>query len=360
MLVEASYNASLGSRLQSQLLNYNQVNPANLTKYGFSLMNSLVTSPTAAAAGFKSPYPTFTNTSGPAQDGWWGSGATVARSLRPFPQYNSIDTYGGGGDHSGHSTYHAGIIRVERRGGSGLTLNASYVFSKILTDSDSYWGSGTAMDHFNRGNEKSIGTFDITHNAKFTAIYDLPFGTGKAMFNKGIAANLLGNWRVSGIGYYSSGQPLGLSTSVGTPSVLFAGGNRPLISTYDGWRGAEGSGGFDPSRDRFVQPASFFPAQVGTQYAGTTQYFGNQTRFNPNFRQFGNLSENISITKTFVLGKDSSRRLDFRAEAFNVFNRVRFGTGSLQIQSATFGQLQSSGDLLNTPRQLQLALKLYF
>ena len=360
MLVEASYNASLGSRLQSQLLNYNQVNPANLTKYGFSLMNSLVTSPTAAAAGFKSPYPTFTNTSGPAQDGWWGSGATVARSLRPFPQYNSIDTYGGGGDHSGHSTYHAGIIRVERRGGNGLTLNASYVFSKILTDSDSYWGSGTAMDHFNRGNEKSIGTFDITHNAKFTAIYDLPFGTGKAMFNKGIAANLLGNWRVSGIGYYSSGQPLGLGTSVGTPSVLFAGGNRPLISSYDGWRGAEGSGGFDPSRDRFVQPASFFPAQVGTQYAGTTQYFGNQTRFNPNFRQFGNLSENISITKTFVLGKDSSRRLDFRAEAFNVFNRVRFGTGSLQIQSATFGQLQSSGDLLNTPRQLQLALKLYF
>jgi hypothetical protein len=360
MLVEASYNASLGSKLQTQLLNYNQVNPANLTKYGFSLMNSLVTSPTAAAAGFKSPYPTFTNTSGPAQDGWWGSGATVARSLRPFPQYNSIDTYGGGGDHSGHSTYHAGIIRVERRGGSGLTLNASYVFSKILTDSDSYWGSGTAMDHFNRGNEKSIGTFDITHNAKFTAIYDLPFGTGKAMFNKGIAANLLGNWRVSGIGYYSSGQPLGLGTSVGTPSVLFAGGNRPLISTYDGWRGAEGSGGFDPSRDRFVQPASFFPAQVGTQFAGTTQYFGNQTRFNPNFRQFGNLSENISITKTFVLGKDSSRRLDFRAEAFNVFNRVRFGTGSLQIQSATFGQLQSSGDLLNTPRQLQLALKLYF
>ena len=360
MLVEASYNASLGSKLQTQLLNYNQVNPANLTKYGFSLMNSLVTSPTAAAAGFKSPYPTFTNTSGPAQDGWWGSGATVARSLRPFPQYNSIDTYGGGGDHSGHSTYHAGIIRVERRGGNGLTLNASYVFSKILTDSDSYWGSGTAMDHFNRGNEKSIGTFDITHNAKFTAIYDLPFGTGKAMFNKGIAAKLLGNWRVSGIGYYSSGQPLGLGTSVGTPSVLFAGGNRPLISSYDGWRGAEGSGGFDPSRDRFVQPASFFPAQVGTQYAGTTQYFGNQTRFNPNFRQFGNLSENISITKTFVLGKDSSRRLDFRAEAFNVFNRVRFGTGSLQIQSATFGQLQSSGDLLNTPRQLQLALKLYF
>ncbi len=53
-------------------------------------------------------------------------------------------------------------------------------------------------------------------------------------------------------------------------------------------------------------------------------------------------------------------RLDFRAEAFNVFNRVRFGTGSLSLQSATFGKLTSSGDLLNSPRQLQLGLKLYF
>ncbi|MCU1325801.1 MAG: hypothetical protein JWN34_1171, partial [Bryobacterales bacterium] len=60
------------------------------------------------------------------------------------------------------------------------------------------------------------------------------------------------------------------------------------------------------------------------------------------------------------LGKDTSRRIDFRAEAFNVFNRTRFSTGSLQLQSATFGQLTSSSDLLNTPRQLQLALKLYF
>jgi hypothetical protein len=285
----------------------------------------------------------------------------VARSLRPFPQYNSIDTYTGGGDHSGHSSYHAGIFRVERRGGNGLTLNASYVFSKILTDSDSYWGNGTAMDHFNRGLEKSIGQFDITHNAKFSAIYALPFGPGRQFLNQGIVSHILGSWRVSGVGFYSSGQPLGLSTSVGTPAVLFAGGNRPLISTYDGWRGAVSGGDFDPSVDRFTQPASYFPAQVGTQFAGTTQYFGNQTRFNPNFRQFANLTENISVTRTFQLGgQDSSRRLDFRAEAFNVFNRTRFGTGSLSLQSATFGQLQSSGDLLNTPRQLQLALKLYF
>lgn len=355
---EVSYNALIGSHLQSQLLNIDQVDPKYLTQYGNNLLNSLITSPAAVSAGFKSPYPNFAVGTCVAQDACWGSGATVARSLRPFPQYSGIDTYSGGGDHSGHSSYHAGIIRLERRYGKGLTMQTSYVFSKILTDSDTYWGSGTAMDQYNRRLEKSIGQFDITHNFKIGAIYEPPVGKGKAYLNKGLASNLLGNWRVSFIGYYASGQPLGLGTSVGTPSTLFAGGNRPLISTYDGWRGAVANGSFDPSVDRFTQPASFFPAQVGTQFAGTTQYFGNETRYNPKFRQFANLNENISLTKGFQIGEKV--RVDFRAEAFNVFNRVRFGTGNLQIQSSTFGQLTSSGDLLNSPRQMQLALKLYF
>jgi hypothetical protein len=357
-VVEVSYNALIGSHLQTQLLNPDQVNPQFLSQYGFALMNSLVTSPAAVAAGFKSPYPSFTVASCSAQDACWGSGATVARALRPYPQYAGIDTYSGGGDHSGHSSYHAGIIRLERRAGAGLTLQTSYVFSKLITDSDSYWGSGQAMDQFNRRLEKSIGQYDITHNFKVAVIYEPPFGKGRAFLNKGLAANLLGNWRIGYIGFYSSGQPLGLATSVSTPSVLFAGSNRPLISTYDGWRAPTKGGSFDPSVDAFVQPASFFPAQVGTQYDGTTQYFGNQTRYNPKFRQFPNLNENVSLTKRFSITE--KLYLDFRAEAFNVFNRVRFGTGNLTIQSSQFGVLTSSGDLLNTPRQLQLALKLYF
>ena len=357
-IVESSYNASIGTHLQSQLLNINQVDPANLQRYGFATLNSLVTSPAAIAAGFKSPYPTFTNSSGPAQDAWWGSGATAARTLRPFPQYNAVDTYGGGGDHSGHSAYHAGMIRLERRATHGMTVQTSYVFSKIITDSDSYWGSGQALDQYNRRLEKSIGQFDVTHNFKLAGIYELPFGPGKSMFNKGVSAFVIGGWRVSGVALYSSGLPLGLGTSVGTPSVLFAGGNRPLISTYDGWRGATAAGDFNPSTDRFVQPASFFPAQVGNQFAGTTQYFGNQTRYNPKFRQLPNLTENLSIAKSFRISEKA--RLDFRAEAFNLFNRQRFGTGSLQIQNSQFGQLTSSGDLLNSPRSMQMALKLYF
>ena len=350
MLMETSYNASLGSRLQSGLLNYNQLNPTLLTQYGVGVLNSAYNSPAAVAAGIRAPYSNFGDAPGLRGTGGWGTQATAGRALRPYPQYNTIDTASGGGDHSGHSTYHAFMIRFEKRYSSGLQFQSSYVFSKLLTDSDSYWVGGAAMDHFNRGLEKSIGQYDVTHNFKLGAVYDLPFGKGQRFLNNNAAANFaLGGWRVSGIAYYSSGLPLGLGTSNGMP--LFSGGNRPIISTYDGWRAPTAGSKFDPFVDRFVQPASFFPAQPANT-------FGNQTRYNPNFRQFGNYNENISIAKSFPIHEQV--RLDFRAEMFNAFNRVRFGTGSLTLQSAQLGQLTGSGDLLNSPRQMQMALKLYF
>ena len=61
-----------------------------------------------------------------------------------------------------------------------MTLNWNYTFSKLLTDSDSYFANeGLAMDQYNRGLEKSIGRYDQTHNLKFSTLYELPFGKGK-------------------------------------------------------------------------------------------------------------------------------------------------------------------------------------
>jgi hypothetical protein len=85
---------------------------------------------------------------------------------------------------------------------------------------------------------------------------------------------------------------------------------------------------------------------------------GNSTRYNPKLRLFPNLNENMSLTKTFPIRERV--KAEFRAEAFNVFNRVRFGTGSTQVQSATFGVLTGAGSQINSPRSLQLALKIYY
>ncbi len=83
------------------------------------------------------------------------------------------------------------------------------------------------------------------------------------------------------------------------------------------------------------------------------------TRYNPKYRSTPIYNENLSIAKSFRIKEQT--RIDFRAEAFNVFNRVRFGLGSLGLQTQTFGVLsQTAGDQANSPRQMQLALKLYF
>jgi hypothetical protein len=138
-ILEASYNGVVGSHLQAQLLNYNQDNPALLTAFGnitqsTAVLNSNVGSTLANSFGILAPYPGFKG--------------TVQQALRPFPQYTVIDTFGGQGDHSGHSTYHAGLIRLEKRYSNGVTFQTSYVFSKLITDADSYWGNAatnTAM-----------------------------------------------------------------------------------------------------------------------------------------------------------------------------------------------------------------------
>jgi Carboxypeptidase regulatory-like domain len=347
MVLEASYNGVMGSHLQTGLLQYNQVNPAYIQKYGINVLTSNITSAAAVAAGISSPFPGFA--------ALWGSRATVAQALKAFPQYGNIDTASGGGDHSGHSTYHAGIVKLERRFSTGLTMQTSYVFSKILTDSDSYWPASFAADLWNRGLEKSIGAYDVTHNFKMSVVYDLPFGKGKNWLNHGVSAVALGGWRLSGIAGYSSGQPISVGTSYSLP--INNGRTPAYVSSYTGWRAQTQGGSFDPSVDNFFVPYGTgpFPIQgTGTALNG----LGNETRYNPKVRLFPNLNENLSIAKSFSLKEKV--RLDIRAEAFNVLNRVRFGTGSTQLQSTTFGKLTSNGDLLNTPRQMQLAAKLYF
>ncbi len=356
LIVDVGYSGVMGSHLQTELLQYNQISPKYLTAFGTvaqstSVLNSLVGSAAANAAGITAPFPGF--------NALWGSRATVAQALRPFPQYTYIDTYAGGGDHSGHSTYHALITKFSKRMTAGLTFQASYVFSKILTDSDTAWGVRYAADLFNRGLEKSIGQFDVTHDFKFAGVYDLPFGKGHKWLTSGPAAWVVGNWRISSINIYDSGTPVAVSTSLTLPIYASGATGRvpPYVTSYDGWQPAWRGSSFDPSVDHFFVPYGSGPFPL--QGSGTAlNSFGNATRYNPKVRQFSNLNENMSVTRTFPITEKA--RIEFRAEAFNVFNRVRFGTGSTSLSSQTFGVLSGSGSQLNSPRQLQLALKVYF
>jgi hypothetical protein len=342
MVIEAGYNAAIGTHMQSGILNYNQV-PTPIydrmvAQFGvtqaLNILRSNITSATAVSAGIQKPYPSFTG--------------TVAQALRPFPQYTTISTGPQNGDKSGHSSYHAFILKADRRLSQGLTMQWNYVLSKLITDSDTYFANSAtaAMDQNNRRLEKSIGQYDQTHAFKFSTLYDLPFGKGRKWINHGFLTNVIGGWRISAIQVYTSGTPIALARN--NPLPIFNGITRPLIETYDDWRAPIAGDKFDPNVDKFLKPKSAFPAQP----AGA---FGNETRYNPKVRSFWGKNENVSLAKSFPIKEKV--RIDFRAEAFNVFNRTIFGTGSTNLDSTTFGLVTNQA---NDPRQMQMALKVYW
>jgi hypothetical protein len=239
------------------------------------------------------------------------------------------------------------MVKADRRFAKGLTFQWNYVLSKLLTDSDTYFANSAtaAMDHYNRRLEKSIGQYDQTHTLKFSTLYDLPFGKGQKWLSHGLLSNVLGGWRLSGIQVYSSGFPIALGRN--NPLPLFNAIDRPTIDAYDGWRAPIKGDKFDPNVDRFLKPANQFPAQPIA--------FGNATRYNSKVRAFWNKTENMSLAKSFRITENT--RVDLRAEAFNIFNRTIFGTGSTNLNAGNFGQVTSQA---NDPRQMQVALKIYW
>jgi hypothetical protein len=344
LVFETSYNATIGSHLQAGLKRYNQLPFSALERYGRGLLSSSVTSPAAVAAGIRVPYPNiFCDFSATCAQ----SAVSVAQALRPFPQYLAIDTSSGTGDKSGHSSYHSWVIKMDKRYSSGLTMQGSYVFSKLITDADGANPDNNTLDHYNRRLEKSIGEFDLTHNIKYSAIYELPFGRGKQWATSGPASWIIGGWRVAGTLFYSSGYPLSLFNSAALGGILFNGRSNATSPTYDGWIVTKDNPDWK-GNDRYFQPGSFFGPQPNDRA-------GNTTRHNPKARQPWNLAENFSIAKTFPIYERF--RIDFRWELFNAFNRFRPNPGSQNVQDPNFGRVQSQ---LNEPRRMQLALKLYF
>ncbi len=343
---EVAYNANVGAHLQTGLVNLNQVPTAIwqsfVNKLGVAgattLFNAQATSQLAKDNGIVLPYPQFADPAIQRQ-------RTVRQALRPYPQYQNIVTGSQGGDKSGHSSYHSMVLRLDRRFSQGLTFQWNYTFSKLLTDSDNYSaGNATSQDQYNRGLEKSIGSFDQTHAVKLSTVYELPWGRGRRWMNSGIASQIFGGWRVSGILSYLSGFPIALSRN--NPLLIFNGTTRPTITSYNNWRPAAKGEKFDPAVDLFLN-RSAFPTQPTA--------FGNATRYNPKVRAFPVFNENVSFAKSFNFTEDF--RLDFRWEMFNMFNRVVFATPNANLNSNTFGVVTYT---VGESRQMQIGLKLYW
>ncbi|MBI1792186.1 MAG: TonB-dependent receptor [Acidobacteria bacterium] len=332
LMVSGAYVANKGTHLYDSF-NRNQVDPRYYS-LGQPLLTALVTSPAAQAAGIREPFPGFVQL--------YGSRATVAQALRAFPQYQGVSTVAAP---YSNSSYHSFQFKLDQRFSRGFASTVAYTFSKMLADGAGFTdahGGVIRQNYFLR--EKSLYATDQPHILTFSFNYQLPFGAGKR-FSSGRAVNaLIGGWSLSGVGAYSAGFPLAISTT-NIQNFIFNGGLRPNL-TGVAIRATQGAGKFDPRRDAFLNRAAFSVPRA--------LEFGNAPVF-LNVRQPAFIQESFGVFKDTHIWERFTHQ--FRLEMSNPFNRVVFGAPTTDLSNAAFGVISSQG---NSPRIIQFGMKLIF
>jgi hypothetical protein len=272
--------------------------------------------------------------------------------LMKFPQYASLPDPGG---YRGNSSYHSLQVKAEKRFRAGGSVLASYTFSKVLSDVETLttWldsGTGVAgvQDYNNFRAERALSSFDSRQRLTVGYVADLPFGQGKHFLTdaKGIVGKLVSGWGVNGVSTFQKGFPLGFTA---TPNQLsgFNFGLRPNV--VPGCTAALSG----PAQSRLNQ---WFNTSCYSVPASFT--LGNEGRSDATVRSPGINNFNFALFKRTAITEKV--KLEFRAEVFNLFNRVQFGPPNrteTTASNSTFGQITTQ---LNDPRLVQLALRLSF
>ena len=240
----------------------------------------------------------------------------------------------------GNSNYNS--LQVTLRHTSGpLQLLAAYTFSKSLDQSSNL---GEEVNPINPSLSRALSAFDITQNFVVSYNYLLPFARlfhGSNRFTQG--------WELSGITRFSTGLPVTL-VNYGDNSLLGAEPNG--INNYGVDEPDVASGPLNLNRSpRNGQPyfnaALFSENALGTPGNASRRYFHG-----PGMENFDMaLLKNLKLTE--------SKSLQFRLEAFNVFNHAQFfGPQAVDgnISSGTFGQVVRSA----APRLVQAGVKFTF
>jgi hypothetical protein len=263
---------------------------------------------------------------------------TVTRGqlLKPYPQYinmNAIEAT------EGSSIYHSLEASVEKRFSKGFNLLVSFTGAKLI-DNTTQAATGQTVasiqDPTNLRAERSIDPQDVSRRLVVSGVWELPIGRKRAFLGNmnRWAEGVIGGWQLNGIGSFSSGQPLVLTSIgaarpnvVGTPKNI-SGAAQNRLSEY-----------FDISA--FAVPAAFT--------------YGNSSPTSPNLRAPGIANYDMSLFKSFAVTERIRAQLRF--ESFNIFNRVQFAAPGTQAGSTSFGIISAQQ---NTPRELQVAVKIIF
>jgi len=250
---------------------------------------------------------------------------------------------------AGNSVFHAGSIRVRKRMAHGIAVSGTYVYSKSIDDASSIGGGASVVSQnpFDIAADRGLSVFDQRHKFTGNWIYELPFGENHRFATRGALSHILSAWQWSGdfavgSGLYFTPRVLGNSFDI----------NRGVTgSLRANVTGAPVSLG-NPTTAEWFNTAAFC-APVSTFGTSSTPGSGSSCA-NPNGTSFGDAGRDIiegpgqvtfdmNISKTITIKE--SRALEFRIQAANVFNTVHFTNINTVVNSITFGEITSAGNM---------------
>jgi Carboxypeptidase regulatory-like domain len=269
--------------------------------------------------------------------------------MRPNPFVGSTLSW----FYNGTISYHSGNVSLAKRSSRGLTFKANYTFSKILDINSAILAAAatnepaTVLNPFDLKLSKGLASFNLKHQFNANFIYPLPIGRGQRFGGgaPGLTDKLFGSWQWSGALTIQSGFPFTPqvgSNSSGSGDTLIP--DVPNRNPYFNGPVILGKVG------QWFDPRAFLMPPAGT--------FGNVAR--GSFIGPGLWNLDTSLAKKFSVTEQVS--MQFRAEAFNVFNHPNFASPNPVVFTGN-NYSSSAGAITATStasRQIQFALKLLF
>jgi len=268
-----------------------------------------------------------------------GPGAVASR--RPYPNLGDGTTVGSWGN----SIFHSMQATFERRIGTGLSFLGAWTWSHSIDDS-SGTGSETVQTPYNLRLNRGNSTFDARQSLVLSWTWVLPVGKGKSLLHDahGPLDWIAGGWQINSIDTFQTGSPFTVTMA---SSALNAG-------TGVQWPNTIGPAKLsNPTISRWYNTSAF--VSPGNYVYGDE---GRNSLYGPSTKQV-----DLSAFKNFWFTADQTKRLQLRAEVFNILNTPQFNNPGTSIGSLTAGTITSAGQpplFQRTSREIQVAAKLYF
>jgi hypothetical protein len=258
------------------------------------------------------------------------------RLLQPLNRLNNMVQC----DPRNRSSYHSGQLKVTQRFKGGLQFLGSYTYGKALDYGGSAASGGGAVGNpqtvTNLAAGKGPAGFDVRHRAVVSWVWALPWGPQGRWLreDRGVLGAIVGGWQLAGIGTVTTGRPFTVFMQTG------------VNNGAPSWPNRIGSGKVDnPTVDRWYNPADFVAPPANT-YGDT----GRGILYGP-----GHVNLDTSLSKRFVVAGRAN--LEFRWDAFNLFNEPGFGFPNQNFDSPTAGRITST---VVDNRSMQFSLKFNF